>query len=184
MRRALFQIIPLLIAPWVLPGCSRPAAEVTGERAHASEDVAATAATDPALGPQAPALQASDIPLLAAVDDGAEPPSTMLNRYVAALLNRDRAASDAAWTIPPGDPRRADDAALRQLQDLRTLRLHSDPPIARDDRQPPQLLEVPVQVRAVTANGTFRFSGWYRVQPSSDGSAWQIHSAQLRPTLD
>ena len=32
-------------------------------------------------------------------------PSTMLNRYVAALLNRDRAASDAAWTIPPGDPR-------------------------------------------------------------------------------
>ncbi len=167
-------------------GLSSPAAELTGERAHASEDedVAATAATDPALGPQAPALQASDIPLLAAVDDGAEPPSTMLNRYVAALLNRDRAASDAAWTIPPGDPRRADDAALRQLQDLRTLRLHSDPPIARDDRQPPQLLEVPVQVRAVTANGTFRFSGWYRVQPSRDGGAWQIHSAQLRPTLD
>ena len=100
----------------MLPGCSRPAAELTGERARASEDVAATAATDPALGPQAPALQASDIPLLAAVDDGAEPPSTMLNRYVAALLNRDRAASDAAWTIPPGDPRRADDAALRSCR--------------------------------------------------------------------
>lgn len=184
MRRALFQIIPLLIAPWVLPGCSRPAAEQPANAPTRPRTLRPLRPPTRRLARRHAALQASEIPLLAAVDDGAEPPSTMLNRYVAALLNRDRAASDAAWTIPPGDPRRADDAALRQLQDLRTLRLHSDPPIARDDRQPPQLLEVPVQVRAVTANGTFRFSGWYRVQPSRDGSAWQIHSAQLRPTLD
>ncbi len=179
MRRILF-----LIAPLVLLGCSRPAAQTTDDVAAASAPVASTAATGASTGPDPTALQASGMPLLSAVADGAEPPSTMLNRYVAALLNRDRAASDAAWSIPPGDPRHADDAALRQLQDLRTLRLHSDTPIARDDRQPPQLLEVPVQIRAVTANGTFRFGGWYRVQPSSDGSAWQIQSAQLRPTLD
>jgi len=36
----------------------------------------------------------------------------------------------------------------------------------------------------VTADGTFRFGGWYRVQPNADGSAWQIQSAQLRPSLD
>ena len=53
-----------------------------------------------------------------------------------------------------------------------------------DSKLPPQLLEVPVQVRAVTADGTFRFGGWYRVQPNADGSAWQIQSAQLRPSLD
>jgi len=181
MRRILF-----LIAPLVLLGCSRPAAQTNDHITAASAPVAAAAdtGTGPGPGPGPAALQASDMTLLSAVDDGAEPPSTMLNRYVAALLNRDPAASDAAWTIPPGDPRHADDAALRQLQDLRTLRLHSDTPIARDDRQPPRLLEVPVQIRAVTANGTFRFGGWYRVQPSSDGSAWQIQSAQLRPTLD
>ncbi|MBA0225816.1 hypothetical protein D7U89_09995 [Stenotrophomonas maltophilia] len=179
MRRNL-----LLIAPLVLLGCSRPAAQTTGDIAAASAPVAATAAADTRTGPDPAAVQASEMSVLSAVADGAEPPSTMLNRYVAALLNRDRAASDAAWTIPPSDPRHADDAALRQLQDLRTLRLHSDPPLARDDRQPPQLLEVPVQIRAVTANGTFRFGGWYRVQPSSDGSAWQIQSAQLRPMLD
>jgi len=181
MRRILF-----LIALLVLLGCSRPAAQTNDHIAAGSAPVAAAAdaGTGPGPGPGPAALQASDMTLLSAVDDGAEPPSTMLNRYVAALLNRDRAASDAAWTIPPGDPRHADDAALRQLQDLRTLRLHSDTPIARDDQQPPRLLEVPVQIRAVTANGTFRFGGWYRVQPSSDGSAWQIQSAQLRPTLD
>ncbi|HGM5046864.1 TPA: hypothetical protein ACKPZV_004102 [Stenotrophomonas maltophilia] len=179
MRGILF-----LIAPLVLLGCSRPAAQTTDGIAAASAPVAATAAADTGTAPDSAALQASDVPLLSAVADGAEPPSTMLNRYVAALLNRDRGASDAAWAIPPGDPRHADDAALRQLQDLRTLRLHSDTPIARDERQPPQLLEVPVQIRAVTAHGTFRFGGWYRVQPSSDGSAWQIQSAQLRPTLD
>lgn len=181
MRRIL-----LLIAPLVLLGCSRPAAQTNVETAPApvAAAAAAAAAADIHTGPDPAALQASDVPLLSAVADSAEPPSTMLNRYVAALLNRDRAASNAAWTIPPSDPRHADDAALRQLRDLRTLRLHSDTPIARDDRQPPRLLEVPVQIRAVTANGTFRFGGWYRVQPSSDGSAWQIQSAQLRPMLD
>ena len=108
----------------------------------------------------------------------------MLNAYVMALLNRDRKAADAAWTFPPSDARRADDAALRQLTDVRSLRLTSELPIARDGHQPPQLLEVPVRIRAVTPEGTFRFGGWYRVQPSADGSAWQIQSAQLRPSLD
>ena len=74
--------------------------------------------------------------------------------------------------------------SLRQLQEVRTLHLRSSTPIARSPAQPAQLLEVPVRVRAVTANGTFHFSGWYRVQPSSDGRAWQIQSAHLQPTLD
>lgn len=108
----------------------------------------------------------------------------MLNRYVIALLNRNRSASDAAWAIPPADPHRADDAAIRQLQGVRTLRLDSEPPVARDGQHPPKLLEVPVRIRAVTTQGTFRFGGWYRVQPSADGRGWQIQSAQLRPTLD
>ena len=52
------------------------------------------------------------------------------------------------------------------------------------DGQPPRLLEVPVKIRALTASGTFRYHGWYRVQPSADGRAWQIQSASLQPTLD
>ncbi|WP_294987255.1 hypothetical protein [uncultured Stenotrophomonas sp.] len=174
-----------LIAPLLLLGCSRPAPQPAPEPAPAPTAAATTAAARPSTATEAAALQPAAIdPLFAALASDAEPPSVMLNRYVRALLEHDRRSSDAAWAIAPVDPRRADDAALRQLQDLRTLRLDSETPIARDDQQPPRLLEVPVRIRAVTANGVFRFGGWYRVQPSSDGRSWQIQSAQLRPTLD
>lgn len=176
MRRTLF-----LIAPLVLLGCSRPTAQPDVAPAPSPASAGAQAVA----GTNAASLQTATIdPLFAAVAADAEPPSVMLNRYVIALLNRDRSASDAAWAIPPADPHRADDAAIRQLQDLRTLRLDSGTPLARDGRQPSRLLEVPVRLRATTARGTFRFGGWYRVQPSPDGRAWQIQSAQLRPTLD
>ncbi|MBH1879017.1 hypothetical protein I5W23_11140 [Stenotrophomonas maltophilia] len=176
MRRTLF-----LIAPLALLGCSRPAAAPYVAPAPA----VAGAGTQGIAGSEAASLQTPAIdPLFAAVAADAQPPSVMLNRYVIALLNRNRSASDAAWAIPPADPHRADDAAIRQLQGVRTLRLDSEPPVARDGQHPPQLLEVPVRIRAVTTQGTFRFGGWYRVQPSADGRGWQIQSAQLRPTLD
>ncbi|UQA71531.1 hypothetical protein K1516_05210 [Stenotrophomonas maltophilia] len=178
MRRFL-----LLISPLVLLGCSRPAAQ--SDPTPAPPPAAASAEVQANAETATSALQSPTVdPLFGAVDTDAVPPSVMLNRYVIALLNRDRSTSDAAWAFPPADPRHADDAVLRQLQDLRTLRLDSEPPIARDDQQPPRLLEVPVRIRAVTTQGTFRFGGWYRVQPSRDGRAWQIQSAQLRPSLD
>ncbi|WP_108270298.1 hypothetical protein [Stenotrophomonas maltophilia] len=176
MRRTLF-----LIAPLALLGCSRPAAAPDVAPAPA----VASAGTQGIAGSEAASLQTPAIdPLFAAVAADAQPPSVMLNRYVIALLNRNRSASDAAWAIPPADPHRADDAAIRRLQGVRTLRLDSEPPVARDGQHPPKLLEVPVRIRAVTTQGTFRFGGWYRVQPSADGRGWQIQSVQLRPTLD
>lgn len=179
MRRTL-----LLLMPLVALGCSRPppAVDIAAPAAAGPDDARRppAAADDEAASLRPPTV----LPLLAAVADDAEPPGDMLSRYMTDLLNRDHAASDAAWTFPPADPRRADDAALRQLDNVRALRLRSQTPVAVDGKHPPQLLEVPVQVRAVTADGTFRFGGWYRVQPNADGSAWQIQSAQLRPSLD
>lgn len=176
MRSTLSWLLPL-----TLLGCSSPTppADATPPPAAAAMAAGAPAPADPA----APAVAGVD-PLYAAVAPGSEPPSTLLNRYVRDLLNHNRAGSDAAWALAPPDPRRADDAALRVLADVRTLRLDSDIPLPRDDAQPPRLLEVPVKVRAVTAQGTFRYHGWYRVQPSADGRAWQIQSAHLQPTLD
>lgn len=72
--------IPLLIAPLVLLGCSRPAAQTTGDIAAASAPVAATAPANTRTGPDPAAVQASEMSVLSAVADGAEPPSTMLNR--------------------------------------------------------------------------------------------------------
>ncbi|MCK6231731.1 hypothetical protein KZX71_12140 [Stenotrophomonas indicatrix] len=180
MRGFIALLIPLLVA-----GCSNPAppADDTGRDASASTTAPSVPTTKAA--PQAATVDAIAIdPLYGAVANGSETPAAMLNRYMLDLLNRNTSRSDAAWAYAPADPRRADDAVLRLLPDVRNLRLDSDVALPRDDGQPPRLLEVPVKIRALTANGTFRYHGWYRVQPSANGRSWQIQSASLQPTLD
>jgi hypothetical protein len=46
------------------------------------------------------------------------------------------------------------------------------------------LREVPVRIRAMTANGPLNYQGWYRLQPRADGSGWEIHGASVHPVLD
>lgn len=180
MRGFLSLLIPLLAV-----GCSNPSAPT-----DSSTSDSAAAATAPAVPTTKAASEADTVeaipidPLYGAVAIGSESPAGMLNRYMLDLLNQNKARSDAAWAYAPADPRHADDAVLRLLPDVRNLRLDSDVAVPRDDGQPPRLLEVPVKIRAVTAEGTFRYHGWYRVQPSADGHAWQIQSASLQPTLD
>ncbi len=168
-----------------LMGCSRAPADAPASPDTAAGEADAPVATAPADDAKAGPLAAPAVdPLFGAVAAGSEAPAHMLNRYMLALLNGNRSNSDAAWTFAPADPRHADDALLRELPDLRTLRLDSEPPLPRDRERPSRLLEVPVRVRASTGQGTFRFHGWYRVQPRADGQGWQIQSAKLEPTLD
>ncbi|WP_367381623.1 hypothetical protein [Stenotrophomonas cyclobalanopsidis] len=175
----------LLMMTVSLLGCSRQTPSDDAAAVTLSADAAAADADRPAAshGEDGLASQAVD-PLYGAVAADGETPSRLLNRYVLDLLNRDKAGIDAAWAIAPPDARRADDAALRLLPDVRNLRLDSEPAVPRDEQQPPRLLEVPVRIRATTGKGVFRYHGWYRVQPRADGQGWQIQSAQLQPTLD
>ncbi|AWH16814.1 hypothetical protein C1922_05530 [Stenotrophomonas sp. ZAC14D2_NAIMI4_7] len=168
-----------------LMGCSRAPADASASAATTAAAADATVATTPAADAPPGALAAQTVdPLFGAVAAGSEAPAHMLNRYILDLLNGNRSGSDAAWAFAPADPRHADDALLRQLPDLHSLRLDSEPPLPRDNERPSRLLEVPVRVRASTGQGTFRFHGWYRVQPRADGQGWQIQSAKLEPTLD
>lgn len=180
MRSAL-----LLMIAVTLLGCSRQAPSDDAVAAPPPAEAAAADPGRPAASHEADSLASQGIdPLYGAVAADAETPSLLLNRYVRDLLNRNKAGVDAAWAIAPPDARRADDAALRLLPDVRNLRLDSDPAVPRDQQQPPRLLEVPVRIRASTGKGVFRYHGWYRVQPRTDGQGWQIQSAQLQPTLD
>ena len=180
MRSAL-----LLMMTVTLLGCSRQTPANDAAAVPPPAEAPASDAGRPAASPDAATVASLAIdPLYGAVAADGETPSRLLNRYVLDLLNRNKAGIDDAWAIAPPDPRRADDAVLRLLPDVRNLRLDSDVALPRDDGQPPRLLEVPVKIRAVTANGTFRYHGWYRVQPSADGRSWQIQSASLQPTLD
>ncbi|WP_313177276.1 hypothetical protein [Stenotrophomonas sp.] len=175
----------LLMMTVTLLGCSRQtpsddAAAVPPPAEAQAADAGRRAASRDAATVASPAID----PLYGAVTADGETPSRLLNRYVLDLLNRNKAGIDAAWAIAPPDARRADDAALRLLPDVRNLRLDSDPAVPRDQQQPPRLLEVPVRIRASTGEGVFRYHGWYRVRPRADGQGWQIQSAQLQPTLD
>ncbi len=180
MRSAL-----LLMMTVTLLGCSRQTPSDDAAAVPSPAEAPAAEAGRPAASPDAATVASPAIdPLYGAVAADGETPSQLLNRYVLDLLNRNKAGIDAAWAIAPPDPRRADDAALRLLPDVRNLRLDSDPAVPRDEQQPSRLLEVPVRIRATTGEGVFRYHGWYRVQPRADGQGWQIQSAQLQPTLD
>ncbi|KAA9000270.1 hypothetical protein FJU31_07950 [Stenotrophomonas cyclobalanopsidis] len=175
----------LLMMTVTLLGCSRQTPSDDAAAVPPPADAPAIDAGRPAASHDEHGLASQAIdPLYGAVAADGETPSRLLNRYVLDLLNRNKAGIDAAWAIAPPDARRADDAALRLLPDVRNLRLDSDPAVPRDQQQPPRLLEVPVRIRASTGEGAFRYHGWYRVQPRADGQGWQIQSAQLQPTLD
>ncbi|MBT2766234.1 hypothetical protein J7J08_01115 [Stenotrophomonas sp. ISL-67] len=176
MRRIVF-LLPLLFA-----GCSCQPDPVASS-AHEETEPTATAPPGDDASPTAAELANVATPVLSAVAPGAVDEGTTVRNYMYALLDSDRRASDAYWSGGRTSTR-PDDAVLRDIQDLRNLRVDTDSPIARDTAQPSRLREVPVRVRAITATGTFRVQGWYRLQPRPDGSGWEILSASLQPALD
>jgi len=183
MRRAVI-LLPLLLA-----GCScerHPAAHAPGAAATAVSGTAgaeATGSTDAAtVAPLVPAP-------LSAVAAGAEEEGTVVRHYLNALARGDHAAADAFWS-GGRTASHADDAVLRQLlsqpepSPVLSLRMDTEVPIARDQAQPSRLREVPVRIRVMTADGTLRYQGGYRLQPRPDASGWEIHGASLQPMLD
>lgn len=120
------------------------------------------------------ALQARDAAFSAA--------ASTVHRYLAALPGRP-AEADAMWTGGRPAPL-PDDANLRSLAGLQSLRIQSDPPVALDDLSPPEAVEVPVRLVAQTDDGSQRYKGWYRLRPRVDRSGWEITSASLQPALD
>ena len=184
MRPAMI-LLPLLL----LGGCSCQRHADDGGTPGAAAAADGKRAAPTAAGDGNAALAAIAVPVLSAVPAGADDEATVVRHYFNALARGDRAAADALWTGGRVSTR-ADDAALRALiqqsgiPKVHSLRLDSDAPIARDTAQPSRLREVPVRIRAVTAEGTLRYTGWYRLQPRADGSGWEIHGASLQPQLD
>ena len=106
-----------------------------------------------------------------------------LHAYLGALPGSDRTRADAYWSgSGPGKP--ADDSVLRQLPDLRAMRIESGRSLPLDQEQPARAWEVPVQLRLDTASGPFRLHGWYRLRARVDGHGWEITSARLDPVID
>ncbi|WP_237642490.1 hypothetical protein [Stenotrophomonas panacihumi] len=107
---------------------------------------------------------------------------SVVHAYITALPARTGEA-DAMWTGGRPSPV-PDDANLRSLEGLNSLRIESGEPTALDKNTPPQAVEVPVKLTARMSGGNRHYTGWYRLRPRVDGSGWEITSASLQPTLD
>ncbi|HBK45534.1 MAG TPA: hypothetical protein DDZ67_03700, partial [Xanthomonadaceae bacterium] len=109
--------------------------------------------------------------------------ATTVHGYLAALPDPDRDGSDAFWTGGKAPPH-PDDANLRAIEGLRSLRVENGAPLALDSEDPPRAVEVPVRLTAGTHEGRRIFTGWYRLRARVDGNGWEITSASLQPALD
>lgn len=176
MRRVVL-LLPLLFA-----GCSCQPDPVIDDTHAGATSAPSDEATPADAADSGAGLAAAPPPALSAVAPGAVNEGLTVRNYVATLPAKDRHASDAYWSGGRTSAR-PDDAVLRDIPELRNLRVDTESPIARDTEQPSRLREVPVRVRAITATGTFRFKGWYRLQPRPDGSGWEIQSASLQPVV-
>jgi hypothetical protein len=177
MRRA------LILLPLLLGGCScQRDAEQDRQPAPPGAETPADAPIDVSANAVESITTVAPPALSAVAPDAASEPITVRN-YIYALMSPDRGAADAFWAGGRTSAR-PDDTVLRSMPALRSLRVDTESPIARDTAEPSRLREVPVRIRAVTADTTLYYHGWYRLQPRPDGSGWEIQSASLQPTLD
>lgn len=152
-----------------------PPNEAEAPAAHAPAAANAASDTQAAQSRAEATAQAHAAALAAAVGT--------VHRYLTFLPGSSRAQADAMWSggQPPPVP---DDANLRQVADIASLRVNNDAPVALDREQPPRAVEVPVRLRLQTQHGERRYTGWYRLRTRVDGQGWEITSASLQPALD
>ncbi|QJD68367.1 hypothetical protein HG421_12085 [Xanthomonas campestris pv. badrii] len=105
-----------------------------------------------------------------------------VQRYLGALPGSARADADALWTggRPPPVP---DDAVLRAMTDIQSMRINNDPPVLLDPGNPQRRIEVPVRIIVRSASGTQQLVGAYRLQPRAGSNTLEIYSATLHPVL-
>ncbi|MEA9759021.1 hypothetical protein VDF70_08030 [Xanthomonas campestris pv. raphani] len=177
--RQLISVFSLLL----LAGCScqRTPEPQAANGSPASATVATTAAS-PVASERPGAVSTATDPKQALASANYAQASATVHRYLGALPGAARADADALWT--GGHPAPVpDDAVLRNIGQIISLRINNDPPIALDQQRPPRLIEVPVQLTVRTTSGTERLVGAYRLQPRVGSDTWEIYSATLQPVL-
>lgn len=87
--------------------------------------------------------------------------------------------ADARWAYRRA-PSVDEEAGLRDLTGLNSLRIENGTPEPLDAEPVPQLLQVPVRLRAFLADGqVVRYRGWYRLRYNMVEPAWEITGASL-----
>lgn len=172
---------PLLFATLFLSSC-----QCHREPDAAAQQTAGAAAIEAKSTPSAPAEDAAVLRAKQANQAQAQAFAaavSAVHSYLAALPRGEQGDANTFWTGGRPSPV-PDDANLREVQGLDSMRIQTSVPTALDRELPTRAVEVPVTLTARTAQGTRHFSGWYRLRPRVDGSGWEITSASLQPALD
>ncbi len=178
MRRwLLMSALPVLVA-----GCSCHRDPEAAAETPPAIPAAARDADTPATPADAPSSLGQDTASRQRFSRAATEASSTLRAYLTVLLNS-KPDADAFWSGGKPAPR-PDDAVLRTLQGLQSLRMETGAAQPLDREDPPRALEVPIRITAATAEGRRRFGGWYRMRMRVDGQGWEITSASIQPVLD
>lgn len=172
-------LIPALLA-LAFAGCScqRHAGEADARTADPADAAGATApqATASAAELQAQALQQQRN---RAYGDAVD----TLHRYLQRVGAGDREAADTFWGYQRM-PRGSEEADLRALKNLRGLRIENQVPEPLDKEPVPELLRIPVDLRATLENGeNRRYKGWYRLRRNQVEQRWELTGVLVAATL-
>ena len=86
----------------------------------------------------------------------------------------DRDAADKFWGYQRM-PRGSEESDLRALKNLRGLRIQNQAPEPLDQEPVPELLRIPVDLRATLENGeNRRYTGWYRLRRNQVEQRWEL----------
>lgn len=117
----------------------------------------------------------------APADSAAQAAST-LHAYLAEVAGKNWGKADAYWSGGKPPPR-ADDFAVRGIDDLRSMRINNGTPKPLDQESPPQAVEIPVVLRVRKDTGVYEINGWYRLRRKVSGDGWEITSASMQPSM-
>lgn len=175
--------IGIIVAVVTIGGCScgrNPDADTRTAASAQTHSNPAMAAANAGGNLSAPPAAAPSVD--AATLAGLTAAGSTVQRYLGALPGAARTQADALWVggRPPPVP---DDAALRAIGGIVSMRILNDPPRSLDPRQPLQRVEVPVRILVRTTSGSQQLNGTYRLQPRPGGDDWEIYSATLQPVL-
>ncbi|QWP76446.1 hypothetical protein J5226_23145 [Lysobacter sp. K5869] len=172
-------LIPALLAlTFVGCSCQRHTDDADGAANAAQTDAPAT--NSPAT-PSAAELraQATEKKRNEAMNEAVD----TLHRYLQRIGAGDTDAAAKFWGYQRA-PRGNEEADLRTLKNLRGLRIENEAPEPLDKEAVPELLRIPVELRATLENGeNRRYKGWYRLRRNQVEQRWELTGVLVAVTL-
>lgn len=163
-------------AALLIPRCTGHDAETPGppaSNAGSSQDGTSSDVTGMTRG------NGADAASIAATESAMREAVWTLHQYLTALGTGDPAKYASFWA--GGEPSASsDEADLRTLEGLQSLRIENGTPTALDSLAVPQALEIPVTLRAaIKQQPQRRYTGKYRLRKRVGEAGWEITSASV-----